>query len=379
MNAPRIQRAPVKALFRLSFLEQITCSSTNKVYTLTSNNGQLPRDRFLAGLMLTVKFRVTQPGTGNATATLGDAPYSIINKIEVVGQHLIRRTDDVIVSLRGADLAQLQKIQTRASVVSSGTLSTTASATSDISFTLNVPFVPFLVHPAEIANYLVDAPNYTNLYLRIYWADANSLFSGQSGTIAFSAYGSSGGSPTIDVYTNEAMESVNNFRGFIPGRYSQYFKDAISSSVGTTNPEVRISDINRGGRFRAILLKTGVNATGVTSGNQAYASLSDSILTNIKVMRGTNRDVYNVKDFQTARAHDLLMRGGSAADTGYLMIDWVKHGSFAELFDATGLISGPSGDIDFFLKADVTTVSNAQATLICQEVLSLPSTLTPRA
>lgn len=377
MPAQQVIR-PLRTMWRPEYIETISCPTINTEYNLSSNGGQLPRDRYLSGLLLTVSFRVTNAAANNPTAVLADAPYSIIDRVTVMGKHQMRRSDETIVSLSGSELAQLQLFNSRNPIQGSGALVTTANATNDIRFVLFVPFVPMRVHPREQANYLLDGPNYQNLYLKIKWADSFNIFSGQTAVSTFSAFGSTGGAPTIDVAILQAMEPQDQLRGYIPGLYQYYSRPANSGALVTTASTVRIADLPRGGRLRRILVKTGVLATtGVAAGNQAYATLSDSILSKIKVFRGTNRPVLDYNDFVTARGLEALFGGGQLPGTGYLNLDWVRTGSFQELFNATGLIAGPSGDVDFFLSANVTGAANQAATLIVEEVSSFPTMVKP--
>lgn len=381
MPAPRQQvatRRPVTTMFRPETLETIVITANNQEYSLSGNGGMLPRDRFLSGLLLTVKFRITNASSNNPSAALADAPYNIIDRVTVYGKHALRRTDETIVSLSGSELAELQRLNTRYAIQGSVPLVTTADATNDIRFVLHVPFVPWQVHPNAMANYLLDGPNYQTLYLKIKWADDKSIFRGQTSASTFSAFGSTTGNPTIDVVAFQAMEPSSKFNGFVPGLYSIYSRPVISQSLLTTGQRVRITDLPRGGRLRRIVLKTGVQATTVTSGNSAFNTLSDDVLTRINVKLGSNKIVWDARDFLTARANMTLLNPGSVTpSTGHLVVDWVRTGNDAELFNATGLIAGSTGDTDFFIEADVAGASNQNASLIVEEVVQQPTLARP--
>ena len=334
----------------------------------------------MSGLLLNFKFRLTNAASGNPTSVLADAPYGIVDRIRVFGKHVMRRSDEVIVSLSGAEVAELQRQNTRYAMVNTPTtLSVSASATNDVQFVLYVPFVPSMVHPNEMANYLVDGPGYQNLSLEIKWADAASIFAGQTTATTLSAFGSTTGSPSVEVSILQAMEPATQFRGFLPGLYTISSRPLNTGVLLNTANQVRLTDLNRGGRLRKVVLKTGTLATGTSSGNTAFATWSDAIVSRIAVNRGTNRTIWDSRDFFTARiAASISQPGAVLPSTGHLVCDWVKTGNFQELLDATGLVAGPTGDIDFYLSGDVTGNSNQYGTLITEEVISTPTVLTPR-
>lgn len=364
-GSPPIRQNAVRSLWKPEIIETLNFSANTQV-SLAANSGQLPRDRYLAGLLIHVRGRVTNAGSGNPSAVLAGGFFNLLDKVKVYGKHRLRRNDDTIIDLSGSNLAEMEKIFTRVIPTQSGTLVVTASAAVDFFYTLFVPFVPMQVHPAEQKNHLLDAPNYETLYLKLNCGGYASMFSGHSSDGTLSAYGSASGSPTITVQGLYATEPATKFRGFVPGFLSRYTIDGISGSAVTTNTNVRMSNLPKGAKLRSLMLKTGVLATGLTNGLRAYASLSDTILQNIIVNRGTNRRVWDTPNFAMARSLYKVNKGIEPS-SGFAVIDWVNSGGFGELFDTSNLVAGTTGEIDFYLQGDVTGASNQNLEIIVEE------------
>jgi hypothetical protein len=129
---------------------------------------------------------------------------------------------------------------------------------------------------------------------------------------------------------------------------------------------VRLFNIPRGNQIRSMILKTGVRATAAASGNTVYATLTESALTNIRFFRGLNRVI---RDWNSMRdiAQDSIARYAGVTPFGHALIDMCPNGVDDELLDLRAAVSGPTGDVDTFLQADVLTASNQMATLIYEE------------
>ncbi|MGH9770308.1 MAG: hypothetical protein ACRD4Q_01180 [Candidatus Acidiferrales bacterium] len=350
--------------------------------TLPTQGGILPSDRFLYGLKLHFRGRVTNAATGNPTAVLADAPWQIIDKIDIQGYHRPRAKTENFFNLRGAEIYEYNKNYSSSdpyvNYLVNGTpaqaLSFAASATNDFEFFLNIVFPPEKVGLWQQFGYLLDAPNYDSLVMTVYFADDKSLFSGQTTASTFSAFGSATGSPELRVSGLFAQGGPQAFQGFIPGRVWRYYKENVSGDIVSGASQSRQYNIPTGYRIRSILMKTGVKATTTAAGNNAYASLSDNILQNINVFRGTNKAVRQFRDFTgvkeaTRQAYAIL------PDTGYSLIEFCKHGALFEAFDATQMTAGPTGDVDFYLAADVTGAANQGALYAVEELRGKPAGL----
>jgi hypothetical protein len=375
---PQVPQVPVVALSRYEAISDITIDAQNAEYTLPTLGGLLPSDRFLWGLRLLFEGRATMPASGNPTGVTADERRAFIENVIVEGYHRLRGAQETFINLRGPELFQLNRIYTgREPVSTPSSLTLTASATNDIRFAIDIPFVPMNVPWRAAMGWLLDAPNYDSLKLRVRVGDVNSIFTGHSSNPTWSAYGSTSGNPRIVVGGIFALAGPAKFRGFVPGRVHRYYYEVTGSDLTTTGTNRRLYNLPRGYWLRSLLVKTGTKATGVTAGNNAYATLSDSILTEVRVMRGLNtvnryyRSFHDLREDQVGCSSGLIV----AAATGYGLIDWVKLGYDGELLDTRGLVAGPTGDVDLFFQADVAGASNQAALFAVEEWRHRPATL----
>lgn len=369
---------PLSATSRQEFIADISLTTTATTYTLPTNGGLIPNDRFIYALWLTFEGRTTNASSGNPTGTQADAPFSIIEQINVSGYHRARGQNEPFISVRGADLynfirmmsGQIPYVVPNSAGAPTFTVSLTltASSTNDIRFSLYLPFVPLRIPISRQTDWLLDAPNYDRLQLQVSYADDKSIFTGQTSASTFSAINSTTGSPRVRVEGHFALLNQAAF-GYIPGRVWRYFQENTSGDIvgsGTITAS-RQYNIPRGNKVRNILVKTGVKSTGVTSGFNAYNTLSDSIYTNIKIQRGLNKTIRYYSDFfkiqnETAHSYGVYPR------SGYCLLDFAQRGDLSEALDTVGLVAGPSGDTDLYLQADVAGAANQGALFLIEEL-----------
>lgn len=367
---------PINAFSRHETIETITIPTLGTQYGLTSNGGKLPNDRYMHGIFLECSFRVATPAANGPTVVNADAPYSFVNEVIVEGKHKLRRATETIVRMRGPAIAEWQKLYTKVAPVSSGTLGVTASTNYDITFVLYIPFTAIGSRPQDAVNYILDTPNYEQLTLTIRIGDEKNLYTVGSTASTFSAYGSASGSPTVKVSGLFCLESKGKFAGFLPGLLSRYYWDAKTSSLVTTNNGVRLVDVPRGGKIRAIMFKTGVKAS-TNAGNVAYLSLSDSIAQNVKLYSGLNRPLWDFGNMRVLRQHAILSRS-IAPSTGYGLIDFVSLGNLQESLNLEAAIAGSTGDIDTYIGADITGAASQDAEFTFEELVVKPGLLQRR-
>lgn len=355
---------PVTTLSRQEFLADISFSP-NTVATLPTQGGNLPLTRWLYGIMLEWEGRTTNPGTGNPTGVKADAPYSILERVTIEGYNRVDNRDYQLIDLRGADLREYYSNQLGVSFLSiPATLNTAANATNDIRFVIPVIFPPLRVAPALQASYLLDAPNFDSLILRVVFGDASSIFNLGSGSVSFSGFGSSTGSPRLRVSALYAMGGPTRFAGFRPGRVFRTFRE-VTTPVQSTATAVRQVNIPVEYEIRSIMIKTGVKSTAVTAGLNAFASLSDTIYQNIVVYRGTGVRNRWYADFDLLKQEDLMI-SNRLQPTGYATIDWSPRG-LDELLDVRGLTEG-----EVYIEADVTGAANQAAVFVFERWLRRP-------
>lgn len=348
----------------------ISVTTVNTDYTLNTSGGLLPNERWYKGIWLEVAGRLAYSATGPTTA-LADGVYALIDRVQVQGFHRLRNRDEKFIDVRGADLREWCRVYGGFVPQTTGALTTGATASNDFRFFIYLPFTPLQVPKQHLCDYLLDAPNYDNLQLTIRFADDKSVFSGQTGTTAsFTAYGSASGKPIIAVTAEYAMRS-DKFKGLIPARPWLYQQEVTAGDIvngGVT--QSRLLSVPRGNFIRSILLKTGVKATGLSAGQNAYSTLSDDILTNIIFQRGTNTQIRKYRDFYVLQNEIMMAFKVQAKVAGYALLDFVRAGDLSEVFNATGLIAGPTGDVDTAILADVASgaVSNQAMLALFQEI-----------
>jgi len=376
MATAQPQIAPsITTLSRSEWIGDIQAPNPDSSLFLPTNGGLIPNDRFMTGLKLQVAVRFTQPAIGNATGTQADAPYSIIERVQIKGTHRYRGQSELFYDMRGADIYELAKNYQARAPQSSGTLAIAANATSDIRFTLPISFIPLNCSINDKVGFLLDAPNYDQLTLTIFWADPASVFTGQSGAITMTAIGSITGSPVVSVSGDFCM-SKSQFAGYLPARMWQYFFENTSSQLTNTATQQQLYLMPRGYRIRSLMIKTGVKSTTTTAGYNAYNSLSDSILGNIIPHLGTNKQLRNYRNF-IALKEDTAERYLITPSTGYGILDYAQNGTLAESLDLTSAIAGPTGDTSADLAADVAGANNQAALFIVQELRGAPMTGQP--
>jgi len=367
-------RLQLTARQRTEFIAAISASSTNAVYNLPTQGGLLPMDRFMHSLLLRVRFRVSMPASNPPTAVNADAPWSIINRVVISGRHRLRGQQEEFVNLRAADLAELNRIYSGVSPIWSVTTSATAthgpwcltaSATNDVELFLPIPFTPLRLPASVQDEYALDGPNYDNLKLDVYWGDAAQLFTLGTGSVSLSAFGSSSGSPEVRVYGRFYQAGPSLFKGFVPGRVWRTFTEVTGSTMTTTANGVRLVNVPKGYLMRSILLKTGVKAN-TTSGNDAFLSLTDSAVSNLYLLRGTNKSIRYVRDLVDLR-QEVAERYSIQGTGGYGMFDFVPFGYREEILDLRGLTSGPTGDTDVYIQGDVSGASGRALVAVWEE------------
>lgn len=360
----------ITTLQRMEFIDSIPFAE-NTTQTLPTNGGLLPNDRFLHSLILEFRGRLTMPASGNPTGVEADGIAAIIERVTVEGYHRIRRQQEKIIDLRGAELELLQRFYLPGSLIKTpATLTVTASAANDIVFQLFVPFTPLRVATPVQAGFLLDAPNYESLKLAIQWGDYKSVVIEGANACTWSAYGSASGSPTLRVYGVFAMNPAR-FSGYVPGRVFRYFQEVVGSPMTTTASQVRFFDIPRGFDIRGLLIKTGTKSTGVSAGNNTYATLVD-FLTDLRVNVGLGKYVRRWLDGNANYADIASNYNLTSRITGVNLIDFSQCGNIVTALQTRGLIAGPNGNVDTYLSADVAGAANQAAVIAVEEIRYRP-------
>jgi len=358
-------------------------------FRLPSQNGNLPMDRFIHSLQLDVQLRLTN-AVAAETAINVDAPWSIINRVVVEGYHRVRNQNETFIDLRGPDLHHLMKYYIGGELFNRSTspLGIVLANTNDICFSLPIPFVPLLVPSHVAAGYLLDAPNYDQLRLRIFLGDLNNLFTtGVGSTETVGPYLGNAALPArIRVSGYFAQAGASMFKGFVPGRLWRYQNEVLGATMTTTANQTRLFNVPKGNRIRSVMLKTGVKAV-TTAGCDAFLTVGDFILNQIRFNRGLNRVVRSYTDFLVGHGEQVYMKrmsqgdfaGAAAAPAviyptqqGHLLMDWSPKGHLNDVLDLRGLVAGATGDVDTFIDANVVGVAGQAAVAVWEELRGFP-------
>jgi len=364
---------------RIERIATISLNAINTVFTLPTNGGLIPNDRFIRSLMLTFRGRCTNAGANNPTGTQADGVWNLLGEVRVEGHHRIRGAMESFFVLRGPEIRELNRMYSAiAPPFTPATLALGAAATNDIMFTLMIPFTPLGLSIQAQKGWLLDAPNYENLRLSVTFTDDLNILTGQTAASTFSAFGSAVGSPTLEVLGEFAQAGPSRAAGFVPGRVWRFYREATGSNLTTTATGVRLFELPRGFRIRSTSFKTGAKSTAVSPGNNAYNTLSDAILTNLELNRGTNRILRSWNRSAQIQFYNQQTKG-LPDSAGYQLVDFLSHGADGEVLDLTTAIAGPTGDIDAFLRADVTGAANQAALAVYEEWHQGPMQLARRA
>lgn len=369
---------PISAISRLEHVGDISISAVNSENTLPTQGGVLPNDMYLFGLRFEIEGRATMPAANGPTGINADGIFALLESIVIEGYHRPRGQREQFLNLRGPELRELSRLYSRhdplvtyaVDGVSAAAMSVTADKMNDFRFVFDVPFVPAMLPPSKQLGWLLDAPNYDNLQMKVKIGDSKSVFSGGTVAAAFSAYGSATGSMRVRVARQMTLGGTSRFAGFLPGRIWRYFSEITAGDIVSGNTGSRLFTLPRGYMLRSILVKTGAKAT-VTAGNNAYSTLTDNALHNIRIYRGINK---LVREFVSPSMlkEETGMRYGLTPNTGYNLIDFVQHGTDQELFNTSSLVAGPTGDVDCYLQADITAGAGQAALMAVEEWRNQP-------
>lgn len=356
---------PLTAFNRMEYIDSISFTE-NSTQTLRTNGGLIPNDRFMSGLTLEFRGRLTMPAATGPSAVQASAHAGIIERVTIEGYHRIRRQQEKILDLRGTDLELMQRFYSPGNLVKTPTtIDVTANATNDMVVQIAVPFTPQRMPVSVQSAYLLDAPNYESLKLTVQWGDFRSVVVPGATAATWSAFGSAGGSPELRVYGGFAIHPAR-FAGFVPGRIFRYFQEITGSPVTTTATGTRLWDIPRGFDIRGLFLKTGVKATNTTAGNNSYASHTD-FLTDMRINMGLGKYIRRFLDGNAVYADIAQAYNLPARVTGVNPIDFAQYGAPGEVLNTRGLISGPNGNVDLYLSADVAGNANQALTAVLEE------------
>ena len=326
--------------------------------TRLRKNTELDPARFLVGLLINVRATVTL-GTANAAAVLADNVACIIESIRAFGKNQVRNTTDTFIQIRGCDMKELMNQFAGITVFDNSSTLAVGTGAYNLDFNIIIDFPPPNVRVEEQIGYLLDVPNWSNLEIDLQFGDANSLWNPSTTTFAWT-------NQVVNVLGRYAMEP-GKFAGFGFGLRYLLGTEIAGSLLTTTATKQNLFQLDAKPKVRGLLLKTGVKATTTTAPNNAYATLSDSILANVNLIKAPNlmfRQYFRTTDLKAINAYGQKRN----PVTGYAWLDFVLNGLSFEALNPTVLANGAANDMNLWIQADVAGAAN-QALMVVQDSL----------
>lgn len=366
--------------------------------TQVSTPTSLRTDRKISWIDLHMRGRLTNsssPGTYRQNTLLGTAMFSLIQQVTLRGQHLRYGAQQPIV-MRGEFIAEMVALMfpnyiPRFSNANNGAnpipyadLVNTASHTNDFEFTLPIPTFPLSINGFEVPNYCIHGPDWPgNLYLDVLCADSTALGVTTTQTPNATAYGSSSGSPTIDILTERPLLGkalASQLRPAVTFRVQNFSQPTNAVSTGAGGSGIKLADLTVGKDTTRIFFKVGTLQSSPTpsAGVVVYAQpLLDNVVTRFyfsldnRQLRFTNPNGNPVMQDYMGRSY------GRSIIAGYSMIDFLdsQSDSFSGNPRAVFQSSQLTAARQFQLNADVTEASTYGAEMVQEMTLGTPQIL----
>lgn len=242
-----------------------------------------------------------------------------------------------------------------------------AVGTYDYKVTVDLPAYPIDAPPGVRSGYILRQDEFKDsLQFKFTFApsDTNATPQGLGTpaggtTLAFTAYGSGAGSPTLDVYALPIV--LGDLRNSVLPGVIQRSIQPVAGLVQATANNVELLRMQKQATPR-IYMKTGIiGSTGF------YTSVSDAIVTAVGIQLGTDRNVRDVLDI-FAHKHDQVEHYGTLPIQGYTLIDFVQSGNSDAAYPGDELGDGTT----YRVVANVTGAGNQQALFYQEQILYKP-------
>jgi hypothetical protein len=377
------------------FEQTLSFAALTQVSTPTS----LRTDRKISYIDLHVRGRLTNsasPGTYRQNALLGTAMFSLIQQVTLRGQHLRYGSQQPIV-MRGEFCAEFMALMNPnyiprfsnsnngGALIPYADLVNTASHTNDFEFTLPIPTFPIGITGFNVPNYCVHGPDWPgNLYLDVLCADPTALGVTTTQTPNPTAYGSTTGTPSIDILTERPLLGkalASQVRPAVTFRVQNFNQPTTAVSTGAGGTGIKLADLTVGKDTSRICLKVGTALTGVSAGVSGYvAPLLDNVITRMffsldnRQLRFLNSNAEGVMQDYMGRTY------GRSVIAGYNWIDFISsqsNGSNQANPSAVFQSSQLTAARQFQLNGDVTEASTYAAEMVQEMILGSPALLQP--
>jgi len=345
--------------------------------TTVKSPAGLRTDKFIVGLVLHWNGRVTVSGGGIAALTV-DSLGQLIQEIRLYGQHAVYGNIRPIV-IRGGLVRALNRIfrfnyvpRDQASAANSAAWGAAGAAQAaghydfDIFWTL--PLFPQPMSLSLAPMYSLKGPDWAgNLFLEADCGDF-SVLGGTGATVAFSAYGSGAGNPTLYVSVMRPNIGVSTMNRLSPAISFKSYKLLDAILQGPTFSNNLITTLNIGKKMAMVMTECGVPFAGLSANMRAYASMSDAMLTRLMVGLDGKELVQISSGFDEQEWSQWL--GGNIMPVGYNEYSFMREsGNPDSAFPAETLTAARRFEID----GDVSGANDQIGVLLQEEILGSPA------
>lgn len=377
MDASRIARA---VLGRYQGPEFFASTTHTGVVTQTLIPKNLSMNRPLAFLWLRWKGRVVIAGA-NYSAVAAEAPQSIINKIIVQGT--FKGTSLTPISISGATAYALTRLfgirgsssyigTTRQAELTSPLAQTLANfgntGTYDLDIWYCIPTFPIVSGSSRAQNqvpYLWQPADWADsLQVTLQLGD-NTSFGTPAGmtTVTYTAFGSGSGSPTVEIYTEYSI--LGPLRAGFRTACLVRNENQITSGVTSLASNVRLMPLQKQ-KTTNVILKSGINLTGVTSGVNVFASLNDTTMERTQILVDNKPVRNNLSNL--ASKESIGYKFTTIEPQGYLPFSFIDSQSARTAFRAD-LPSVVGSGSDFGLYTDIIAANANNVINVIQEMI----------
>ena len=248
-----------------------------------------------------------------------------------------------------------------------------ATGTYDFRIVVDLPFHPmgfqaFGNHSLAIPGFLVRNEEWKDsISISLTYGNQLGNSTGSLGvaaattTVTFSSYGSGAGSPTIDIESIPVMSGLQMKDSFLPGVLSRA-ATPITTILPAAGTNVPLLNFQKQPTPR-VLFKIGTSTV-----SPAFATLSDTNLTQVGTLLGGNRNVRNKLDIWKHKQHttDIYQRDPIQ---GYSLFDFIEQGNYDSSFPGQDVGDGAT----LQLVGDVTGVANALGLIVQEQLLHAPT------
>lgn len=304
----------------------------------TVQNVQIPRvlnlDRGLEALILRWRGRLVI-GTANYTSVAAEAPYTIIDRIQVQGTYKGNQLTPIYLT-GGTAFTLLRCFSPYGNTALFGTTRQADpsspfaqlganfgnTGTYDLDITWIIPTGPIIAPAARTrgnVRFNWQPQDWTNLQVTLFMGDRTSFGTPAGGTTTtFTAFGSASGTPSVEVHTR--YEIAGDLRGQFRSAVLVRNESVVTQGLGAVANNITLSPLQKQ-KTTNLLLKTGIAQTGSSNGVGVFASLSDTILDVTQIVKD-NRPVRNNLSNIVSKA-SIAQRFGTIMPQGYLPFSFI--------------------------------------------------------